>query len=308
MDANGYGFSQKQSSGTATELITYVDSGASPFGSIGMYTNHPLRILSNNTTSMTVSTASVSIGATVGVQALNVLGASGKSIRLGKAESNNNCFTWTYNEVGAGDPLNNVSLQAYGVSNNFTVNGQGWASLGGALGAKAALEINGSQTFSFAGADIYNVNANTYSSVGAGSAGMAIWCDSNIWCNESVYCSSDRRIKRNIEDFSIGIDDYMRIKPRKFTRKDSKRDEIGVIAQEIYHILPRLVTLVPTELKQEEIDDPTQGQMVFQYDKLAVVNTHIIQQLIKEIDGLKNCNDELANMIHELRELRNKSL
>lgn len=66
--------------------------------------------------------------------------------------------------------------------------------------------------------------------------------------------SSDRRLKSNIQDLSYGLSDFMKIKPREYTRIDNPEDgrQVGFIAQELYEVFPEAVKPGSDEVRDSE--------------------------------------------------------
>ena len=59
--------------------------------------------------------------------------------------------------------------------------------------------------------------------------------------------NSDRRLKENIKDLSIGLDELLKIQPREYSWKEGKSKDKGFIAQELYEIYPEAVIKPLTE-------------------------------------------------------------
>ena len=66
--------------------------------------------------------------------------------------------------------------------------------------------------------------------------------------NGTLSCSSDRNLKKNIEDINYGLDTVMNLKPREYNWKvedDETEKSLGFIAQEVEGIIPKLVNTDP---------------------------------------------------------------
>ncbi|MCA9353326.1 tail fiber domain-containing protein, partial [Candidatus Nomurabacteria bacterium] len=92
--------------------------------------------------------------------------------------------------------------------------------------------------------------------------------------------TSDRRLKENIVDTDLSIDDLMNVQVRDFTWKADSSHKLthGFIAQELYDVYPLAVTL-PNE------DD---GYYMVDYSKLTPLIVKAVQDLKEEVDVLKS--------------------
>ncbi len=109
---------------------------------------------------------------------------------------------------------------------------------------------------------------------------------------------SDKRLKTDIKDIPYGLNDIMKIKPLKYIIHDPKnfndipkgkpqgqgREEIGFIAQDLYKIIPDVVT---------KPKDETKELWSLSYERMVPV-------LVKAIQELKQQNDEQQKLIEKL--------
>ena len=117
--------------------------------------------------------------------------------------------------------------------------------------------------------------------------------DGHAYADHSWNTFSDNRLKQDIEDSPYGLDEIMRLKPKKYTRysgelkpKDgsnekeivledgSGRAEVGLLAQDVYQVMPEIV------------DRPVDENNSFwgmSYDHLAPVIIKAIQQLNSKV-------------------------
>jgi hypothetical protein len=88
--------------------------------------------------------------------------------------------------------------------------------------------------------------------------------------------SSSLRYKENVETIKYGLDKVLQMRGVTYNKKDNGVKEIGVIAEEIYDVLPEVV------LKNEEgeIDSVS-------YSRITAVLIEAIKDLKKEIEDLK---------------------
>jgi hypothetical protein len=103
--------------------------------------------------------------------------------------------------------------------------------------------------------------------------------------------TSDARLKENVEPYSAGLKEVMKIEPVTYhyienTGHDTRVEHVGVIAQEIQKIAPDMVTEVEMELS-----DGTKG------DYLSVDPSAFTYMLINAIQELKKENEELKARI-----------
>lgn len=118
--------------------------------------------------------------------------------------------------------------------------------------------------------------------------------------------SSDRRLKKDIEDAETVLGKVMDIQVRRFRFKDGVNDEgykeIGVIAQELEGIFPDLVTDV-------KVPDSEDSFLSVGYTSFGIIGIKAIQELKQEkdqeIQGLKDDIQDLKRQIQELKALIN---
>ncbi len=109
---------------------------------------------------------------------------------------------------------------------------------------------------------------------------------------------SDKRLKTDIKDIPYGLNDVMKIKPLKYIIHDPKnfndipegkpqgqgREEIGFIAQDLYKIIPDVVT---------KPKDETKELWSLSYERMVPVLVKAIQEQQEEINKLKQEIKEL---------------
>ena len=94
---------------------------------------------------------------------------------------------------------------------------------------------------------------------------------------------SDRRLKREIEDYDNALEQVCKIKAKKFKLLDVEEPQIGFIAQEVYAVQPELVY----------IDESTEDKMMsLKYDRFSVLHNEAIKELLGKINTLET---RLAN-------------
>ena len=100
--------------------------------------------------------------------------------------------------------------------------------------------------------------------------------NSNATFAGTITETSSLRYKENVETIKYGLDKVLQMRGVTYDKKDNGVKEIGVIAEEIYEVLPELV------LKNEEgeIDSVS-------YSRITAVLIEAIKDLKKEIEDLK---------------------
>ncbi len=109
---------------------------------------------------------------------------------------------------------------------------------------------------------------------------------------------SDRRLKKNIEDVPYGLNEVLKLKPKKFDRIISQTDEdndgvkttselktkkmIGFIAQEVKEVIPELVKDIDEDKSYYSMDD----------GKLMAVLVKAVQELTAKVEVLENNNKQ----------------
>jgi len=112
------------------------------------------------------------------------------------------------------------------------------------------------------------------------------------WDNTDVIygTGSDYRIKKNVRDFTDGIDMLSRLKVRKFDFIDNEIgiDKIGFIAHELQEIIPEAVSGKKDAMRKEEDtgNDVMNIQMV-DYGKVTPVLTAALQEALVRIKTLE---------------------
>lgn len=105
--------------------------------------------------------------------------------------------------------------------------------------------------------------------------------------------TSDRRLKMNIQDYKGALSMVNKIQPRIYERiSNPGHEEIGFIAQELYEVLPQVVSGTP----DQAIEDP----MSVDYGKLTPVLIAAIQELSEQNELLKKQLESQGKLIEAL--------
>jgi len=92
----------------------------------------------------------------------------------------------------------------------------------------------------------------------------------DIHASGDIISNSDIRLKTNIKPMNNVLDDIMKLTPSTFDWKESGKEDIGLIAQEVEEIFPEIV----------RTDD--NGYKSISYQKLSVILLKAIQEIIKK--------------------------
>jgi hypothetical protein len=106
---------------------------------------------------------------------------------------------------------------------------------------------------------------------------------------------SDKRVKKNIRQYKKGLDEILQIKPVIFNYNvksgysDTHKDYVGVIAQDIQHILPNTIT---------QFDDSNGASGLS--DKRQFESSEILWALVNAIKELQAQNEALKARVKQL--------
>lgn len=234
---------------------------------------------------------------------------SSNNLRFGVGPSGTTTISNSYNGATALTIAHSTSQTGDLIyaSNNavqkFKVDKDGNTTIGSATGT-ARIILNGGATNTTDGAAIFCQN-NSVNIVGIGAAsalGIGAAYDNTpalrSWANgymvagltsgagtntmkwdtstsKWTYDTSSLRYKDNVRDSQYGLNDVMQLQSRQFNYKDSGREDVGLIAEEVVGVIPELVG-VNSEGQPDSVS----------YDRMVSV-------LIKAIQELKAKNDEL---------------
>jgi len=171
--------------------------------------------------------------------------------------SNTNVLTLSDNVTG-------VQTPGFGLRIQYQSNGTG-------VNAAIGLENGGGGTNNESQISLYTQNT-----AGALTRQVLVGSTGNLTVTGTITENSSLRYKENIETIKYGLDKVLQMRGVTYDKKDNGVKEIGVIAEEIYEVLPELV------LKNEEgeIDSVS-------YGRITAVLIEAIKDLKKEIEDLK---------------------
>lgn len=224
----------------------------------------------------------------------------------GALSYDNGKFYWdaTNNRLGIGTMPPGYSLDVAGTIHSSTndmygVYGQTSNASGSAVYGSAANGGHGVYG-SVIGISGYGV----YGDAG-GSTAYGIYCNSSMntnGCggNRAWYNASDKRLKKDIADLDpvMGLDAIMRLRPVTYHWRtgDTKKTELGFIAQDVQKVIPELVGKGPDA---ETINDNGTKQKITDVKSLSYAS--FVVPLVKAVQELKGLLDSDHGEIAELK-------
>ena len=190
-----------------------------------------------------------------------------------------NCFVGTVAGSSTTGQLN--SFIGYGAGTSVT-SGSKNSILGAYSGNQGGLDIRtASNVIVLSDGDgnpRYYYNSGHYVTginSGAGTYAMK-WSSAT---GQITYDTSSARYKDNIRDSAYGLDAVMQIRSAQFEYKDDGRTDIGLIAEEVFEVIPELVAL-----------DAEGNPNAVSYDRFVSVCIKAIQELKAEFDAYKEAH------------------
>jgi hypothetical protein len=98
---------------------------------------------------------------------------------------------------------------------------------------------------------------------------------------------SDKRLKKNIHTISESIDRILELRPTEFVWKESEKQDVGFIAQEVEEIIPEVVETSRGFLNTDEEEDDIKDMKTVSYTKLVPYLVDTIQVMDKRIKELE---------------------
>ena len=132
-----------------------------------------------------------------------------------------------------------------------------------------------------------NVNGSIYLfDLGSGAGSSTLKYD-HLSTGRVTFDTSSRLVKEKIENSPYGLNEILKLQPRKYFRKDDQRNEIGLIADEVVDILPEFVPIGQKKLITENKEDVELIPVGVNYEKLTAVLIKGIQEQQVIIEQLK---------------------
>jgi hypothetical protein len=203
--------------------------------------------------------------------------------RLATTGSNN--FSGNQSVTGSGYVIYNLRTLSAGNNSNYqlgndsTANGSGMALFGSTFTTSGQYRQSGMYVYSnqAGGMTLHAEGANPMYLSTNGTTAITISSAQNATFAGTITENSSIRYKENVETIKYGLDKVLQMRGVTYDKKDNGVREMGVIAEEIYEVLPEVV------LKNEEgeIDSVSYGRIVG-------VLIEAIKDLKKEIEDLKS--------------------
>lgn len=124
---------------------------------------------------------------------------------------------------------------------------------------------------------------NTAISQGLGTTNLRYHTTSG----DVTFESSSRLIKKDIIDCPYGLQEVLKMQPRKYFRMGDNVNEVGFVADEALEIVPELVPFGPKKFITKDESDEGMIPINFFYDKFTAVLCKAIQELYMEVQTLK---------------------
>jgi hypothetical protein len=227
--------------------------------------------------------------------------STSKYVCFGRAQSSNDQAELSFYLTGNGSTSNMFQIGFYGTGNLF--NFQATGNLGiGTTAPVCPLDISTSVSVQIASTGtVYQCLLTTGFSSNATpfSANLSARFRSNIWVQNTLYCTSDRRVKKDINDLDFTLDHYMKLQPKSYRMKDDdKRIHLGLIAQDMLSVCSEAVVVNPNEdMHVEEEGDLEGAQYSIDYNCINMMNVCAIKKLIKKNIMLEERLTQLENLL-----------
>lgn len=124
--------------------------------------------------------------------------------------------------------------------------------------------------------------------------GKTLKLDGNFYAQDvfvmvgNLFGGSDKRLKENISNSTIGLNEINKIQVKNYNYKNDKTPRVGVIAQDLQKIFPNSVK------KNED------GFLAVSKDEMFFAMINSIQELDKRIIELEKENKELKSKLNEM--------
>ena len=266
------------------------------FSSLGATSQDIINTLATDAILSTISNGSIS-EAKLGSISANKISAgtlsgfniSGGTINIGNAIAADNTgvtltqfvnIAPTSGTIGNG----NVSISGSSVSSNGNVSGTNGIFSGYVSGD----EFRGNNT----NVDIHRNSTNNGIKISGSGSGAYLYGYSFSGGQQTIYSPfsgvSDERLKENVADLTLGLDEINELRPVTFDWKASDIDDIpneryGFIAQEVEEVIPSMVSTAPA--KRIEISENEDGEIVeTEVDNFITLDDGTEISTVKEID------------------------
>jgi len=201
------------------------------------------------------------------------------------ATTGSNSFVGNQSITGSGFLVHNLRTLSsannsnYQLGNDTTANGAGIALFGSTYTTSGQYRQSGAYIYSnqAGGMTLHAEGANSMFLSTNGTTAITISSAQNTTFAGTITENSSIRYKENVETIKYGLDKVLQMRGVTYDKKDNGVKEMGVIAEEIYEVLPEVV------LKNEEGDIDSVS-----YGRITAVLIEAIKDLKKEIEDLKS--------------------
>jgi hypothetical protein len=268
------------------------------FTGVGSQTNHQLRLITNDTDRVTISTGGnvtinsptsgaalsvsvatpadwtslssdrIRVGGTAGVEneSISVVGSTRGVLLLGghanTSSSSHNGIKFISTQRSTTDE--NVAAVAY-IVNTLT---DGTSTTGGGL-------VFGTRPANGSSADRLLISANGNVTINAPVSGTSLYVYGDIYATGTITQGSDERLKTEIRTIDGALAKVCAMRGVSFTRKDTGKREVGVIAHEVAEVVPEVVS---------EVEN---GHLSVAYGNMVGVLIEAVKELRDEVWQLK---------------------
>lgn len=251
LDASNTGstrlFFQATNSGGTVQNVGFIESGLESSSTAGY-----LMFASNTTERMRITSGgNVGIGTTSPSQKLHVATSGISRITIQNTDNSSTGAGIQFLVTNGGTTVGNGTIR--------TDNGDTMQFFNNSIQTMAI--TSGGQIFMYALSSGAGTNTAKYSTA----------------TGQLTYDTSSARYKDNIRDSVYGLNDVLKMRSAMFEYKEDNRTDVGLIAEELYTIIPELVG----------IDKSGRPDSV-SYDRLVSVLIKSVQELKAELDTLKN--------------------
>jgi len=262
---------------------------------------------------LTLNAGDCGVGTTLPGARLDVEDATATGVQIGKIGSTTLARAVWFGALTEGAFIQAAHNDTFGTEKNLVLNPNGGnVSVGNAVpGADFDVDAN-ADTLSFrvdrSGSTATNRIAVFVSdNGGANTTNCQIMVDGDLENTNNAYGAiSDEKLKENIVDATPKLDDLMKVKIRNFNlKRNPEVKQIGVIAQELEKVFPKLVKNSPDKVKVfndewEPTEDQTEEDRPYTMEKNGEVTKSVkysvfvpmlikaIQELSAEVELLKS--------------------
>lgn len=197
------------------------------------------------------------------------------------------------NSIGSTEIMRITSLGLVGIGTNAP---------------NAPLHIVGnSRSFTIGSVSVYGEygsGAFAANQLGPISRNISIRCDNGIFTSTSLFCSSDRRLKKNIDDLEIeeAMNFVKMVNPKKYHLNiddDNAHKHYGFVAQDILKLGPAFVDLLNFSEREDfaatEEGDIKDIALSVDYQKISVLLHKVLKDTLDRVDKLEYLVNKLTS-------------